>query len=207
MIRRALVLAAALALGGCATVPQALAPAAGDEQTLVCTVVDAPATTTEPDPTTTPPAPAPAPVEVYGSGNLSELTSSLPVATSSGAATRMVVFSVPIGDLPLGAALSVAAEYEATNPLGYNVMVASYLILADSPTATTGVEIAEANGFNITANMHHGIITKVGALVVTEATPAAYVNLVSYAASSAATPGATLRVEQDYGRLSVLVWR
>jgi len=55
-----------------------------------------------------------------------------------------------------------------------------------------------------TPNMHHGKTVEVGTLVSPAEYATKYVNVYAYAASTAALPGNTITVEQDYGRLSVL---
>ena len=150
-------------------------------------------TSTYPNPTIT----------VRDSGNNGELVTTIPVNKTGTA--RDVVYSIPVGDLGPGDTLLIQAEYEATNNLGYNVMLGSYVTLADSPTATSGRDITEANTFNVTPDMHHGVPVKVGSLAVTEPLTDQYVNLISYSAAYLAAPGATLRIEQDYGHLVVTV--
>lgn len=137
------------------------------------------------------------------SGNSGERLTTLPV-TVSAPYERHVIYSVPLPQLATGEALLALAEAELTNDLGYNVMVSSQLILATSETATVGSEISEANGFNITPDMHHGVVVKHGVFVAPGNYANRYVNLVAWAASTAAQPGAALAVEQDYGRLELL---
>jgi len=142
-------------------------------------------------------------ITVLDSGDHGEQVISIPVTRSS--LDRDVVYSVPVGDLTSGHTLLMQTEFETTNDLGYNVMVASYVILADSPTATQGLEIAEANTYNVTPDMHHGITTKIGSLAITENLADQYVNVIVYSRASRASTSSTLRVEPDYGRLVVTV--
>lgn len=162
-----------------------------------------------PPPDTTPPtSPTPGALQVFhtNTGNLGEKISSLPVV-KSGPYKKYVVYSQRLENLKAGDILWVNGEFEATNDLGYNVMLASYLTLASAPTIVDGTEISEANGYNITPAMHHGMAYELGSYVITADTPVAYVNLVAYAASTAAGSGAKLTIEQDYGRLSILRFR
>jgi len=140
-------------------------------------------------------------ITVYDSGDNSELVSSIPVA--SGAYQFQTVYSIPLGDLHVGDTLLIQTEMETTNDLGYNVMIASYVLLGDSPTATKGIEMTERNGYNVSANMHHGTMVKVGSYPVTEDLTNQYANVVLYAASTRATATSTIAVEQDYGRLII----
>ncbi len=143
---------------------------------------------------------------VYDSGNSGELVTELPL--SNGApVNKRVVYCVDLVTAPQGGEiLHVTAEMEATNDLGYNVAMVSQLLLVDSAIATSGVEISEANGFNITPDMHHGMTVRVGTLTVPAGSTRRYVSLVAWAESTATQPGHALTVEQDYGRLSVLRW-
>ena len=153
--------------------------------------------------------------EHTNTGHSSEKVTSIPIATNDLPPTFHVLYSQKLRDLKEREVLLVLSEWEATNdeaakhndPL-YNVQMASYITLGDSPTDTTrseSREITEANGYNITPGMHHGVGTKVGTFVVPAAlTGTKYVNVVVYAASSRASPGDTLTIMQEYGRLSVL---
>jgi len=142
----------------------------------------------------------------YNSGNSGELVTSLPL--SDGApVNKRVVYCIDLLTPPIaGEILHVTAEMEATNDLGYNVAMVSQLLLTDTATATSGYEISEANGFNITPDMHHGMTIRVGTLTVPAGSTRRFVVLVAWAESTAAQPGHALTIEQDYGRLSVLRW-
>ncbi len=141
----------------------------------------------------------------WNTGNGSELVTSLPITTGQPYSFR-VVFSQAVTDLRAGDILQILSEFEATNDEGYNCMIGCYVILATSAAATSGTEITEASGYNITPAMHHGMMTKVGTLIVPDSLAEGYVNVVAYAASTAAGTGDVLTVEQDYGRLSVLAF-
>lgn len=136
-------------------------------------------------------------------GNASELVTELPL-TRGGPFEKRVLFSQELTDVQQDEIIQVLCQFETTNDSGYNVMVASQVILTDDPSALTGLEITEASGFNVTSNMHHGKTVEVGTIQSPEAFPTAYVNVIAYAASTAAYEGEAIRVDQDYGRLSVL---
>jgi len=136
-------------------------------------------------------------------GNSSELITSLPVTTGS-PYQRKIIYSQQLNDIKAGEIIEVLSEFEVTNDLGFNVMIASIIILADNPTDVTGIEITEANGYNVTPGMHHGTTIKVGTYIVTADYAIKYVNVIGYAASTAASSGNVITVEHDYGRLSVL---
>ena len=143
-------------------------------------------------------------IVAYDSGNFSELVASLPATDDDSPYAPEVIFSAEIARISEGDIIQVMAEFEVTNDLGYNCMIASQVVLADAATSTSGTEITEANGFNITPGMHHGTTVRVGAYVASEDYTSVFVNVIGYAASSAAQPGDTLAVEPDYGRLTIL---
>jgi hypothetical protein len=68
-------------------------------------------------------------------------------------------------------------------------------------------EITEANGFNVTRKMHHGVVHKSGTFVCASNLGDMYVNLCCLSASTAANPNDSMIIEQDYGRLSVIVYK
>ena len=142
--------------------------------------------------------------EHINSGNFSEQITSLPVSPKGVPYQKIVLFSERLTDIKKGEVILVLSQFETTNNLGFNVMLASRVVLADSPTSAIGIEITEASGFNITPNMHHGKTVEVGTMVSPRDYATKYVNVYAYAASTAASPGDTIKVEKDYGRLSVL---
>jgi hypothetical protein len=137
-------------------------------------------------------------------GSLSERATTLPITTSAGTAPRVVLFSQALGAVRLGEQVVVLAEFQLTNPQTYVVGVGVVVLRAASATATTGTEITEATGRNITPDMHHDAIVKVGTHVPGSDLAEAWVNVVAYAYSTAALAGHVVDVDQDYGRLAVL---
>lgn len=136
----------------------------------------------------------------YSSG---EQSTSLPMGN-----VRKVIFTVgPIQNISTDDLIIAFGEAEFTLESGVNTMVASALIIGTADYDTTpisGGEITEFNARNITANMHHDVHVKVGALrSPINSGVGVYVNFVSYADSSGTSQAVT--VEQDYGRLCVLV--
>ena len=132
----------------------------------------------------------------------------------------VVVYSQRLTNLRAGEVILALAEAEITVPtdeddyrdlcdsidhtIDYNVSVVGQLILAPTQDSVTGIEISEANGYNITPAMHHGVITKLGTLACPDNYSERHVNLIMYAASTAANPEDRVIVGKDYGRLSVL---
>jgi len=144
-------------------------------------------------------------ITVQDSGSFSEQVVILP--TTQTVTAGSVVYTVFVGDVGPGDTFLVQSEFEVTNDLGYNIMIGSYIVLADGPTATTGTDITEPNAFNVTPDMHHGVPVKVGSLAVTESLSNQYVNVVAYSRASRATATSSIRVEPDYGRLIVTTIR
>lgn len=144
--------------------------------------------------------------ERYETGPNSEVIKALPVPTTATSGSKRVVYSQQL-TLSEGQVLLASAEFQVTNDLGYNVFVASQLILADDPSTTTGRPITAANGRNVTPDMHHDQQTKVGTHEVTKSDSGSrYVNLVVWSAASRALAADLLNVNPGYGDLSVLVW-
>jgi hypothetical protein len=149
-------------------------------------------------------------VQHTNTGHFSEKIGHIPISSKGAPYLYYVLFSQQLTDLQIGDILVVLTEWEATNEHPTNVMMASYVTLADTAKDTTksaNREITEANGFNITDNMHHGVGSKVGTYVVPSAlTGTKYVNVVVYAATDwdQLSSDDTLKIEQDYGRLSVI---
>lgn len=142
----------------------------------------------------------------HDTGDRSELVTSLPVLRIATKDEKRVVFSQEI-ELTEGQVLLAVAEFQITNDLGVNVFVASQIVLSEGPGVVTGREITAANGENVTPDMHHGQQTKSGTYQSTATdTGVRYVNVVVWAAASRAGTGQRLRVDQGYGRLSVVTW-
>lgn len=143
----------------------------------------------------------------FTSGDSSEMVTTLPIKRDSASVITKVIYCVDIGPVADGTIIDASAEAEVTNDTGYpGVLVAAMIILADSCAATAGAEITEHNGEDCTPGQHHCLTVKEGVMRVEGDTTRHYVSLIAYAAYSSAAPGAVLKVEQDYGRLNVLVW-
>ncbi|MCG8433736.1 MAG: hypothetical protein MJA83_06875 [Gammaproteobacteria bacterium] len=143
----------------------------------------------------------------HNTGNSSEKISSLPLAQSAGTALRKAIFSQRLDDLQEGELLVIMCELQVTEMNTYNVGLTTQTILGDTSVDISGSEMTEANGENITNNMHHHKRVIVGTYVVKHGDVGTkYVNVIGWAYSTAAPPGMTdwLRIDQDYGRLSVL---
>lgn len=133
-------------------------------------------------------------------GNFSELVTSLPVNPTA----PTVVLSIPIGDTLTGDLFIASGEIQVTNNLGYNCMITGYLVLADAPDKTAGIEVTENNGTNVTPAQHHLTVPKVGTYQSNNNYGQRWLQFVCRAASTASQTGDTLTVDQDYGRLSIV---
>lgn len=143
-------------------------------------------------------------VRAYSTGNASELVTTLPVTVQASLAKR-VVFCLDLGDAPAGGeVLHADADVEVTNDLGVTVNVITHLVLGDSCQSTSGTEIAEAQGGNVTPSGHHHTATRGGTIIVEPGNSRRFLVLVAWSAYTQATPGMVLTVDQDYGRLSAL---
>lgn len=137
-------------------------------------------------------------------GDNAEQVSSLPLTTAQPFQFR-VIYSIPAPEIFAGDLVRFTAMYEVTNPYTYNVMSARYTVIADSPTATTGIPLSEAAGQNVTPGTHHMLMPDYGGWVADQTLTGKYINIVGYAASSAATSGTALIVEPGYGRAELMI--
>jgi hypothetical protein len=106
---------------------------------------------------------------------------------------KFTVRSVPLGTVKSGETLKAISEVEVTNDLvtkdaaGNNVYhdvgVEAQLIIATSPTATTGIEVGESQASTVTPEVHHWTFEKSGAFRATQNYGGRYLNLVMWAYS------------------------
>ena len=106
---------------------------------------------------------------------------------------RFTVRSVPLGTIRAGETIRALSEVEITNDLvtkdaeGNNVYhdaaVEAALILATSPTATTGIEIGESQASTVTPQVHHWTFEKSAAFHASTSYSGRYLNLVMWAST------------------------
>jgi hypothetical protein len=106
---------------------------------------------------------------------------------------KLAVRSVPLGAVKAGETIEALSEIEVTNDLvtkdagGTNVYhdVAAHLtlVVADSPTATSGIEVAETQSTTVTPEVHHWTFEKSGSFEASEDLSGRYLNLVMWAHS------------------------
>lgn len=123
------------------------------------------------------------------------------------------LIEVDIGPVNAGDLIDINAHAQISSQNPYNLMVASVVKLtsSDVSTATTlgawvGEEITEAVGVNIDNNVHHLPIERNGRLVATGNYTNAKIVLIVYTASTAYQSNDVITVDQDYGRLDVMVY-
>jgi hypothetical protein len=117
-----------------------------------------------------------------------------------------VVYSVPIKRIEKNQVLQVTTELEATNNYQYNVMIGCNVILANDVSSTKGTLIDQSNGFNITPNMHHGVVSKSRSWKSQSTYNNKYVNVVCWSISDNALIGHALKIENGYGHLDVFIF-
>lgn len=153
----------------------------------------------------------------HGGHHNVELVDSIPVPRRSSHDTRRIIMQLRLDGLCVGDILDCRFEAQFTNDVRddrgqkTNVMCVTLLLLTpDAASVAEGVEVTEANGRNVTPNMHHDHHVKVQAFEVTRETAGTqYLNVIAYAASDAAPADGSgvLKVDRDYGRIGVLHFR
>lgn len=106
---------------------------------------------------------------------------------------RFTVRSVPLGTVKSGETVKALSEVEVTNDLvtkdadGNNVYhdvgVAAQLVIASSPTATTGIEVGESEATTVTPQVHHWTLERSGTFRAAQNYSGRYLNLVMWAYS------------------------
>lgn len=124
-------------------------------------------------------------VKLFRTKRYSEEVDTIPIVDSRVEPIQnKVILSLPVGELQKDDQLIVSGEIEFTNDAGYLTSVVSQIVLARSPTATSGDLISYPNGTNVDTDLiHHLLITKVGTLVVDKHIDNAYINFVSHSDS------------------------
>ena len=134
------------------------------------------------------------------SGPSSELVSDVPI-TSSGEAT--VVYSLPISSLSAGEVLRATGNLEVTNTRWYTPSVLVRLVLGANASDTAGTIVTPYTTVSQTSDMLHWTLPVNGIYQATSTLGTRYLKLVVLARSESSSPGDTLEVEPDFGRLAV----
>lgn len=147
-------------------------------------------------------------ISVEDSGNNSEKITKLYIYKSTSHPNlRKVLYSVKLENMVAGDIINVQVQGQVSNRIGYNVMVASNLLLVNGSDDTKGIELNEASGTNIDPKIHHHKLMQNAIYKFTEDCSVCYVNYIVYAASIYAKSGDYLKVDQDYGRLQILIFK
>jgi hypothetical protein len=132
-------------------------------------------------------------------GNSSEVQTRIAI---NGA--KYLCFNQWISQPRQGQVLVALAEIQFTNSNSYNVGVWSQIRAGDSSGDRGGPEITEANGRNITPDMHHDTHTLVGTWEVDADYDWLCINVWAWAGANGGS--GSIDIDQDYGRLSVMVF-
>jgi len=116
-----------------------------------------------------------------------------------------VVYSVLVPTIKKNDVINITSELEVTNEHIYNAMISCNIILANKHIDVYGTLIDQSNAFNITPDMHHGVITKARNWQAESDYKLKYVNVVCWSASVNAVAGDMLKLESGYGHLDVLI--
>jgi hypothetical protein len=126
---------------------------------------------------------------------------------------KVIVMSLPVGDVAVGDILVITGEFQATNNSSAWALFSRGAVLASLASSTSGQPVAEVNGENFNpvsdscwvgrCDVHHLVATKTAIITVTKAMPAAFV---SFYALSATSPSKSLSITIDkgYGTISAL---
>jgi hypothetical protein len=106
---------------------------------------------------------------------------------------RFTVRSIQLETIKAGETIKALSEAEVTNDLVtrdasgnnlyHDVGVEAALIIATSPTATTGIEVGESQASTVTPQVHHWTFEKSGTFTATQKYTGRYLNLVMWAYS------------------------
>lgn len=116
-----------------------------------------------------------------------------------------VIYSVHVEEASKGDILSITTSFEVTNDLPYNVMISSAIVLTNSEVEVKGVALDRPSAWNVTPDMHHGVVNRCRQFKLPEDISNKYVNVIAGAASDAAKPNDVLTVEQQYGHLDLVI--
>lgn len=119
--------------------------------------------------------------------------------------TPAVIYSVPVAHIEKNDVVQLTTELEATNNHQYNVMIGCNVIIADTSSSIKGTLIDQSNAFNITPNMHHGVVSKARNWEASSTYDNKYVNVVCWSMSENSVNGDKLIIEKGYGHLDVLI--
>lgn len=141
---------------------------------------------------------------LFGGRDYAERVAAIPITTGAPFA-RGVVYAEKLTDIQAGSVIKATTDFQVTTLQPYETFVASTIIAAPTASATDGVELCEEYGDDIEKTGKHHTATRAGFWVADQDYAELWINTVMYAASTAAGSGHTMRVDRDYGRLTVEV--
>lgn len=137
---------------------------------------------------------------VLDSGPSAELISSVPI-TDEG--TEEVVYSLEVPSLQADEILRIAGNLEVTNKQSYAVTDSVQLVLGSSPSDGAGTVISPWTRVQHKADMLHWTLPLNGLYrAPADVEGTRYLKVMVKAASTSATPGDTLIVQSNFGRLT-----
>ena len=142
-----------------------------------------------------------------------EKVQKIPLTRNAGKSPKKVVLSMGPFVLKRGQLVLVTSHSQFSNRFNYtggkaiNVGMSGVLILSDSPRGTTGIELTEATGTNISPKRHHDArYYSTQYLVNRTFSKPMYVNSVYWGYSTKAKTGDYIKVDQDYSRMEVTIF-
>lgn len=152
-------------------------------------------------------------LEVFNSGNSSELIKQLLITFRKDPYVPKTLFSVKLMNVKKGDVLLVLSHGQLTLPsaLQYNAMLCWQLQLAKGPNPSDLIEeLTEARGTNASPPVHHQPLFDGTAYSFKQdftGPEGVYLNLIVYSASSGSNGAQYLDVDQDYGNLNGILFR
>lgn len=97
----------------------------------------------------------------------------------------MNLFSFELPNLEVDEEVQAYIQWEMTNDMPGNMMVAWFMVLSDSPNSYEGEVLTGSVGENISVNMHHAVYDSIVPFHFVKEAGTKYLNLVVYGASDA----------------------
>lgn len=142
-------------------------------------------------------------IALWGNDPLGEDRDTIELTVGLNPYALFVASSVEVCDVEQGDLLHVGASFQVTNDLPINVMICSMVLIGSGPLGNVGPIVCPANGHNFRSDVHYATGERVGWWRAYRAYQKTWVNLILYAASSAASGGEKLKLNKGYGRVWV----
>ena len=125
-----------------------------------------------------------------------------------GAPVYYVLLLQQLNNVKAGDIIQVFARAEITNDLGYNVELQCSLKWTTSAGNTTGTNVTPESGYNLTPDMHHGIVQMGAVFDVPADSSSMNMSFICYAGGGSSTgPTDKVRVEPNYGYMHILHYK